>query len=59
MITATTALSNARINRDKILYATATGLHDVALATKAYVLSIYTKGSAEYKQIGGIRFISK
>jgi hypothetical protein len=56
VITATTALSNARINRDKVLYAASTGLHDVALATKAYVLSIYTKGSAEYKQIGGIRF---
>ncbi len=56
VVTAIAALSNARINRDKILYATNSGLHDVALATKAYVLSLFGKSSPEYGQVGGIRF---
>lgn len=56
VIDATTALSNARIERDKTLYGDEAGIHDVALAVKQYVLSIFTKSSAQYKQVSGIQF---
>lgn len=56
VIDAATTLSNARIGRDKILYGDEAGIHDVALAVKQYVLSIFTKSSAQYKQVSGIQF---
>jgi ADP-heptose:LPS heptosyltransferase len=56
VINATTALSNARIARDKILYGNETGIHDVAQAVKQYVLSLFTPTSAQYRQVSGIRF---
>lgn len=56
VIAANTALSNARIERDKTLYADDTGLHDVALAVKQYILSVFGKTSAQYKQVSGIAF---
>jgi hypothetical protein len=59
VITAKAALSNARIGRDKILYADETGLRDVALAVKQYMLSVFGKTSAEYKQVGSIVFTKR
>jgi hypothetical protein len=56
VITTTTALSNARIARDKTLYNKDTGLRDVALAVKQYALSVFGKTSAQYKQVSGILF---
>lgn len=56
VVSATAAVSNARIERDNVLYGEISGLHDVALAVKQYVLSLFGKTSAQYKQIGGIPF---
>lgn len=53
---ALTAVNNARIARDKVLYATDTGLYDVAQAVKKYVKSLFGAGSPEFKQAGHIRF---
>jgi hypothetical protein len=50
------AIDNSRIARDKILYQTKTGLYDVQLDVKKYVLSVFKAGSPEYKQISGIKF---
>lgn len=51
-----TTLSNARIVRDQTLYAVKTGLCDVALDVKNYIVSVFGKSSPEYKQVSGIRF---
>jgi hypothetical protein len=56
VITATAAASNARIARDKVLYAETTGLYDVAQATKAYVKSLFGASSPQYKQVSKIKF---
>jgi hypothetical protein len=46
----------ARIARDKLLYADETGLCDVALAVKSYLISVYTASSPEYKVVKSISF---
>lgn len=51
-----TTVSNARIARNKSLYAPDTGLCEVAADVKNYVISIYGKSSQEFKQISGIKF---
>ena len=51
-----TAVSNARISRDKTLYKTNTGLYDIAAAVKNYVKSLYGASAPEYKQISKIKF---
>ena len=51
-----TNLSNARIARDKILYASNTGIYDIADAVKKYVLSVYSAGSPQHKQVSKIKF---
>lgn len=56
VITATAGASNARIARDKVLYADTTGLYDVAQATKAYVKSLFGATSPQYKQVSKIKF---
>jgi hypothetical protein len=56
VITATTGASNARIARDKVLYAENTGLYDVAQATKAYVKSLFGASSPQYRQVSKIKF---
>ena len=56
VITAYTAYSNARINRDKILYLPIIGLADLALDVKKYVKSVYGASSPEYNQVSGISF---
>ena len=56
VINATTALSNARIARDKTLYAEITGLIDVALDVKQYVKSLFGANSPQYKQVSALKF---
>jgi hypothetical protein len=56
VINADTALKNARIARNKVLYAPATGMVDTALAVKAYVKSLFGATSSQYKQVAMIKF---
>lgn len=56
VVTNTTPLSNARINRNEVLYANNTGLHDIALDVKLYVKSVFGTSSPQYKQIRGLSF---
>ena len=51
-----TAISNARIARDKGLYTDKTGLVAIAGDVKDYVKSVFGFTSAEYKQISKIKF---
>ena len=51
-----TAISNARITRDKTLYKEKTGLYDVTLDVKNYVKSLYGITSPEFKQLSKIKF---
>ncbi len=54
--TAYTAVSNARLERNRILYQENTGLVDTALDVKKYVKSLFGASSPEYNQIKGIKF---
>ena len=56
VITAAATASNARIARDKVLYAESVGLYDVAQAVKAYVKSLFGATSPQYKQVSKIKF---
>ena len=56
VINALTAVSNARINRDKLLYGDLTGMVDTAMAVKQYVKSLFGAKSPQYKQVSGLRF---
>lgn len=56
VLTATVALSNARIARNDVLYKPNTGLVDLAIDVKTYVKSVYGATSQQYKQISGLRF---
>lgn len=56
VIHANTALSNARIARNKALYDPTTGLADTAQAVKIYVRSVYGTKSPQYKQVSALRF---
>ena len=49
-------LANARIERDRLLYAAETGTVDLVQAVKKYVKSVFGSSSAEYKRISGLRF---
>ncbi|MBK7385148.1 MAG: hypothetical protein IPI81_17730 [Flavobacteriales bacterium] len=51
-----TALSNARIDRNKELYDAITGLVTIALEVKAYVKSLFGVSSMEYQEISAIQF---
>ena len=51
-----TADSNARMNRDKILYKEDTGLVDTASEVKKYIKSVYGATSPEFAQVKGIAF---
>lgn len=57
VINANTALSNARIARNKAIYAEATGLIDVSLAVKQYVKSLFGATSPEFRQISSLKFL--
>ncbi|MES2575280.1 MAG: hypothetical protein V4572_10080 [Bacteroidota bacterium] len=54
--TAYVSISNARINRDTLLYKEDTGLVDVAADVKKYVKSIFGASSPQYAQVKGIEF---
>ncbi len=56
VINAYTNYSNARITRDSILYATNSGLVDVALDVKKYVKSVFGATSPQFKQVSGLEF---
>ena len=56
VINATTDISNARIARDKTLYASKTGLYDTAQEVKKYVKSVFGATSPQYKQVSRIKF---
>ncbi|HMV91461.1 MAG TPA: hypothetical protein PKA40_17575, partial [Cyclobacteriaceae bacterium] len=56
VINANTALSNARIARDKALYDSPAGLFDNAQAVKVYVKSVYGTKSPQLKQVSALRF---
>ena len=55
-IDAYTPLSNARIDRNKILYDATTGLVKLAGDVKAYVKSVFGGTSAQYKQVSKLKF---
>ncbi|MBL7739611.1 MAG: hypothetical protein JNK14_10350 [Chitinophagaceae bacterium] len=56
VISAYTAVSNARIARDKALYAETTGVLDVAQDVKQYVKSLFGATSPQFKQVSGLKF---
>ena len=56
VVNTNTALSNARIARNDIMYKANTGLVDIALDTKTYIKSIYGATSPQYKQISKLEF---
>lgn len=56
VVSTTTALSNARIARNKVLYTKDTGLVDVASDVKSYVKSVYGATSPQYKQVSKLEF---
>ena len=51
-----TAVSNARIDRDKKLYKTDSGLVDTATEVKKYIKSVYGASSPEFAQVKGVAF---
>jgi len=51
-----TVLSNARIERDKVLYKPETGLVDIVDDVKKYVKSLFGASTPQYKQISGLKF---
>ena len=55
-ITSYTLFSNARINRDTVLYAESTGLVDTALEVKKYIKSVFGATSPQYDQVSGLKF---
>ena len=56
VINAVTSLNNARIHRNKILYAKNTGLYDIAMEVKAYINAIFGTNSPEFKTVSKIKF---
>jgi hypothetical protein len=54
-----TPLSNARIVRNTTLYATGTGLVDIAGEVKMYVKSVFDGTSPQYKQVSGLKFTKR
>lgn len=56
VVNAWTAVSNSRINRNKVMYGVGTGMVDVALAAKTYVKSVFGPKSSQFKQVSGLKF---
>ncbi len=52
--TAYTALSNARLLRDRVLYGEGTSLYNISLDIKKYIKAAFGASSQEYKQVGGV-----
>lgn len=57
--TAQTNLTNARIERDKILYNPETGVSATAQQVKNYIKSVYGPSSPQYKKVNSIKFKSR
>ena len=55
--TAYTGVSNARIDRNKVLYDTDLGLVETAFEVKKYVKAVFGASSPQYAQISGIKFL--
>lgn len=55
-INTNTDLSNARIERDKVLYLPETGLVDIVDDVKKYIKSLFGVSTPQYKQISGLKF---
>lgn len=58
-VSSCTALNNARINRNKLLYGELTGLVDTAAEVKMYLNSVFRTTSSEFEQVSGLQFIRK
>jgi len=56
LATAYTAVSNSRINRDKVLYKETIGLVPIATDVKKYIKAVFGASSAEYRQVKSIEF---
>jgi hypothetical protein len=56
VITANMPLSNARIERNKLLYSENEGLIDIANGVKSYIKSIFGAASPQYKQLTNLKF---
>uniref|UniRef100_UPI0032178E2B hypothetical protein n=1 Tax=uncultured Draconibacterium sp. TaxID=1573823 RepID=UPI0032178E2B len=56
VINAEVVLSNARIERNQILYTPTNGLCDIALFVKNYVKAVFGATSPQYKQISKLKF---
>lgn len=54
--TAFTNVSNSRIARNTTLYATETGLYDIAGEVKKYIKSVFGASSPQFAQVKGIKF---
>jgi len=59
VINANISLSNARANRNNVIYAPSIGLFDITKNVKAYVKSIFGTNSPEYKQLSKLHFVNK
>jgi len=59
VVNSETALTNARIARDIVMYADNTGMVDISVDVKSYVKSIYGATSPQYKQISKLKFTSR
>ena len=58
VVSTATALSNARIARNEVLYKENTGLVDISVDTKNYIKSVFGATSPQYKQVSKLTFIS-
>lgn len=56
VVDAYTDVTNARIGRNTVLYASSTGLVPIALDVKKYVKSIFNASSPQYREVSGIEF---
>lgn len=56
VINAETALSNARITRNDIMYKDDIGLVDVVTDAKTYIKSVFGATSPKYKQVSNLKF---
>jgi len=56
LINGFTNWSNARINRNTVLYNPLTGLVQTALEVKKYVKSVFGASSPQFKQVSGLEF---
>jgi len=56
---AESALSNARLARNELLYKPGTGMVDISLSVKTYVKSLFGATSPQYKQVSALAFKSE